>query len=45
MTRAQLAFWQRVNRIDVAMLIIETAFSDRERELAAACIGAQFAGH
>ena len=26
--------WQRVNRIDVAMMIIETAFSDRERELA-----------
>ena len=33
-TERNPAFWQRVNRIDVAMLIIETAFSDRERELA-----------
>lgn len=28
------AFWQRVNQLPVAMLVIETAFSDRERELA-----------
>jgi ribonuclease BN (tRNA processing enzyme) len=28
------AFWQRVNQLDVAMLVIETAFSNRERELA-----------
>ena len=28
------AFWTRVNQLRVALLIIETAFSDRERELA-----------
>jgi len=28
------AFWRRLNQLPVAMLIIETAFSDRERELA-----------
>ena len=28
------AFWQRVNQLPVALLVIETAFSDRERELA-----------
>jgi ribonuclease BN (tRNA processing enzyme) len=28
------AFWARVNQIPVAMLIIETAFSDREKDLA-----------
>lgn len=28
------AFWSRVNALQVAMLIIETAFSDHERELA-----------
>jgi ribonuclease BN (tRNA processing enzyme) len=28
------AFWQRINQIEVALLIIETAFSDREKELA-----------
>lgn len=33
-TERNPAFWQRVNRIDVAMLIIETAFSDREKALA-----------
>jgi ribonuclease BN (tRNA processing enzyme) len=27
-------FWNRVNQLDVAMLVIETAFSNRERELA-----------
>ncbi|WP_374406659.1 3',5'-cyclic-nucleotide phosphodiesterase [Hydrogenophaga sp.] len=33
-TERNPAFWHRVNRMDVAMLIIETAFSDREKELA-----------
>jgi ribonuclease BN (tRNA processing enzyme) len=28
------AFWQRVNQLPVAMLVIETAFSDREKALA-----------
>lgn len=28
------AFWQRVNQMPVALLVIETAFSDREHELA-----------
>ena len=28
------AFWQRINQLPVAMLVIETAFSNRERELA-----------
>ncbi|WP_353396336.1 3',5'-cyclic-nucleotide phosphodiesterase [Hydrogenophaga sp. 5NK40-0174] len=28
------AFWERVNKLPVQMLVIETAFSDRERELA-----------
>lgn len=28
------AFWARVNRLDVAHLVIETAFSDRETDLA-----------
>ena len=28
------AFWARVNRLDVAQLVIETAFSDREADLA-----------
>ncbi len=28
------AFWQRLNQLDVAMLVIETAFSQRERDLA-----------
>ncbi len=27
-------FWERVNQLDVAMLVIETAFSNREKELA-----------
>lgn len=27
-------FWQRVNQLDVGMLVIETAFSDREQSLA-----------
>jgi ribonuclease BN (tRNA processing enzyme) len=28
------AFWHRVNQLPVALLVIETAFSDREHELA-----------
>jgi len=28
------AFWQRINQLDVGMLVIETAFSNREQELA-----------
>ena len=28
------ALWQRINQLDVAMLVIETAFSDREHALA-----------
>ena len=33
-TERNAAFWQRVNRMEVAALVIETAFSNRERELA-----------
>lgn len=33
-TERNPAFWQRVNQLDVAALVIETAFSNRERELA-----------
>jgi ribonuclease BN (tRNA processing enzyme) len=33
-TERNPAFWQRVNQLDVGMLVIETAFSNRERELA-----------
>lgn len=33
-TEANPAFWQRVNQLNVAMLVIETAFSNREMELA-----------
>ncbi len=33
-TERNPAFWQRVNQLKVAMLVIETAFSDREKELA-----------
>ncbi|MEO7241437.1 MAG: 3',5'-cyclic-nucleotide phosphodiesterase [Variovorax sp.] len=29
------AFWQRVNQLDVGLLVIETAFSNREQSLAA----------
>ena len=32
------AFWQRVNQLDVAMLVIETAFSSRESALAEASL-------
>jgi ribonuclease BN (tRNA processing enzyme) len=33
-TERNPAFWARVNALDVTMLVIETAFSNRERELA-----------
>ncbi|MCM2253600.1 MAG: 3',5'-cyclic-nucleotide phosphodiesterase, partial [Ramlibacter sp.] len=33
-TERNPAFWKRVNELDVAALVIETAFSGRERELA-----------
>ena len=33
-TERNPAFWQRINQLDVAMLIVETAFSDREKALA-----------
>lgn len=33
-TERNPAFWQRINQLPVAMLIIETAFSEREKELA-----------
>ena len=33
-TERNPAFWQRVNQLKVALLIIETAFSDREKDLA-----------
>jgi cAMP phosphodiesterase len=33
-TERNPAFWQRINQMEVAMLVIETAFSNREQELA-----------
>jgi ribonuclease BN (tRNA processing enzyme) len=33
-TERNPAFWQRVNQLQVAMLVIETAFSNREKDLA-----------
>ena len=33
-TERNPAFWQRVNQISMAVLVIETAFSDREEALA-----------
>jgi hypothetical protein len=33
--RAQPAFWRRINQMDVAALVIGTAFSNREKDLAA----------
>lgn len=33
-TERNAAFWERLNQLDVAMLVIETAFSNREKELA-----------
>lgn len=34
-TERNLPFWQRVNQLDVAVLVIETAFNDHEQLLAA----------
>ena len=33
-TERNPAFWKRINQMNVAMLVIETAFSNREKELA-----------
>lgn len=33
-TERNPAFWQRLDQLDVAMLVIETAFSNREKDLA-----------
>ncbi len=33
-TERNPAFWDRVNQLDVTMLVIETAFSDREKQVA-----------
>lgn len=33
-TERNPAFWKRINALDVSMLVIETAFSNRERDLA-----------
>jgi hypothetical protein len=33
-TERNPAFWHRVNQLEVAMLVIETAFSNREQDLA-----------
>ena len=33
-TEINPALWERINQLDVAMLVIETAFSNRERDLA-----------
>lgn len=33
-TEVNPAFWKRINELDVAMLVIETAFSNKERDLA-----------
>jgi ribonuclease BN (tRNA processing enzyme) len=33
-TERNPAFWQRINQLDVAALVIETAFSNREQDLA-----------
>ena len=33
-TEVNPAFWRRVNELDVAMLVIETAFSNKEQDLA-----------
>jgi ribonuclease BN (tRNA processing enzyme) len=33
-TGRNAAFWQRVNQLNVGALVVETAFSNRERELA-----------
>ena len=33
-TERNAAFWKRINQLNVAMLVIETAFSNREKDLA-----------
>ena len=33
-TEVNPAFWKRINQLDVSMLVIETAFSNKERDLA-----------
>lgn len=33
-TERNPAFWRRINQLDVSMLVIETAFSNREKDLA-----------
>jgi cAMP phosphodiesterase len=33
-TERNPAFWQRINQLNIAMLVIETAFSNREKDLA-----------
>jgi cAMP phosphodiesterase len=33
-TERNPAFWERINQLNVAMLVIETAFSNREKDLA-----------
>ncbi|HEY5579778.1 MAG TPA: 3',5'-cyclic-nucleotide phosphodiesterase [Rhodoferax sp.] len=33
-TERNPAFWERINQLDVSMLVIETAFSNREQDLA-----------
>jgi ribonuclease BN (tRNA processing enzyme) len=33
-TERNPAFWARINQLNVAMLVIETAFSNREKDLA-----------
>lgn len=37
-TERNPAFWARINQLPVALLVIETAFSDREKALAARCL-------
>jgi len=37
-TERNPAFWQRLNQLPVALLVIETAFSDREQVLAQRCL-------
>lgn len=37
-TGSNPAFWRRINQLDVGMLVIETAFSSREAQLAAASL-------
>ena len=37
-TERNPAFWRRINQLDVAALVIETAFSSREKDLAQRCL-------